>query len=163
MEPLSPPTQLGEMTVVELKAYDGWDPEKSLLIAIKGQIYDVSQSRKFYGAGGPYALFGGKEASRALATLSFEEKIFTGDISGLNSSELDNLRDWENKFMDKYVKVGTIKRTEIVTNGPVASPVKNVFYGTTRRGAPYQNGGVLREGFGCLIGITSLSPRLMIL
>lgn len=45
MPPLRPPVQLGEITAEELKAYDGTDPEKPLLMAIKAQIYDVSQSR----------------------------------------------------------------------------------------------------------------------
>ncbi|GFY84234.1 membrane-associated progesterone binding protein 3 [Actinidia rufa] len=45
MQPLPPPVQVGEIAEDELKAYDGSDPEKPLLMAIKGQIYDVSQSR----------------------------------------------------------------------------------------------------------------------
>lgn len=45
MEPLPPPVQLGEVTDEELKEYDGADPKKPLLMAIKSQIYDVSQSR----------------------------------------------------------------------------------------------------------------------
>lgn len=45
MEPLKPPVQIGEVTEEDLKAYDGSDPEKPLLMAIKGQIYDVSHSR----------------------------------------------------------------------------------------------------------------------
>jgi uncharacterized membrane protein len=45
MEPLKPPVQIGEVTEEELKDYDGNNPEKPLLMAIKGQIYDVSQSR----------------------------------------------------------------------------------------------------------------------
>jgi len=45
MPPLRPPVQLGEITAEELKAYDGTDQSKPLLMAIKGQIYDVSQSR----------------------------------------------------------------------------------------------------------------------
>ncbi|GAA0158359.1 transmembrane signal receptor [Lithospermum erythrorhizon] len=39
------PVQLGEVTAQELVAYDGSDPNKPLLMAIKGQIYDVSRSR----------------------------------------------------------------------------------------------------------------------
>ncbi|KAG4941723.1 hypothetical protein JHK87_045594 [Glycine soja] len=143
MEPLRPPVQIGEVTEEELKAYDGSDPEKPLLMAIKGQIYDVSQSsikpckfvidgvggcdkegktnasyllcRMFYGPGGPYALFAGKDASRALAKMSFEEKDLTGDISGLGPFEVEALQDWEYKFMGKYVKVGTVKKTVPVT------------------------------------------------
>ncbi|GKU89346.1 hypothetical protein SLEP1_g3494 [Rubroshorea leprosula] len=45
MEPLPPPVQLGEVTEEELKQYDGSDPNKPLLMAIKSQIYDVSPSR----------------------------------------------------------------------------------------------------------------------
>ncbi|KAA3455842.1 membrane steroid-binding protein 2-like [Gossypium australe] len=117
MEPLPPPVQLGEISEEELKQYDGSDPKKPLLMAIKGQIYDVSQSRMFYGPGGPYALFAGKDASRALAKMSFEEQDLTGDISGLGPFELDALQDWEYKFMSKYVKVGTINRKVAVTGG----------------------------------------------
>jgi membrane-associated progesterone receptor component len=63
----------------------------------------------FYGPGGPYALFAGKDASRALAKMSFEEADLTGNIEGLNAMELDALQDWEWKFMTKYVKVGQLK------------------------------------------------------
>ncbi|KAL0017349.1 hypothetical protein SO802_004418 [Lithocarpus litseifolius] len=43
-QPLPPPVQLGEIIGEELKEYDGTDPKKPLLMAIKGQIYDVSLS-----------------------------------------------------------------------------------------------------------------------
>ncbi|CAH1445574.1 unnamed protein product [Lactuca virosa] len=111
-QPLPPPVQLGEISEEELKAYDGNDSNKPLLMAIKGQIYDVSQSRMFYGPGGPYALFAGKDASRALAKMSFEDKDLNGDLTGLGVFELEALQDWEYKFMSKYVKVGTIKNPE---------------------------------------------------
>ena len=39
------PLQLGDMTEQQLRAYNGSDPNKPLLISIKGQIYDVSSSR----------------------------------------------------------------------------------------------------------------------
>ncbi|THF97686.1 hypothetical protein TEA_006779 [Camellia sinensis var. sinensis] len=137
MQPLPPPVQLGEVTEEELKVYDGSDPKRPLLMAIKGQIYDVTQSsfvqefqgfdrevleliRMFYGPGGPYALFAGKDASRALAKMSFEEQDLTGDISGLGPFELDALQDWEYKFMTKYAKVGSVKKTVPVTDGTLS-------------------------------------------
>ncbi|XP_015697502.2 membrane steroid-binding protein 1 [Oryza brachyantha] len=116
-EPLPPPVQLGEVSEEELRQYNGSDPKKPLLMAIKGQIYDVTQSRMFYGPGGPYALFAGKDASRALAKMSFEPQDLTSDISGLGPFELDALQDWEYKFMGKYVKVGTIKKTAPAEDG----------------------------------------------
>ncbi|CAL9079786.1 unnamed protein product, partial [Musa textilis] len=76
-------------------------PSYPLLMAIKGQVYDVTQSTAvvpgmFYGPGGPYALFAGKDASRALAK-TVRLVIFLA------------LQDWEYKFMSEYVKEGTIK------------------------------------------------------
>ncbi|KAF8396302.1 hypothetical protein HHK36_017917 [Tetracentron sinense] len=194
------PVQLGDVTVEDLRAYDGSDPKKPLLMAIKGQIYDVSRSRfgtgyehlkivgtglrqnnsyavalvdlrccnlrddanaityikncnqskrkmqlfdkfclmlphnvviessacsvilkMFYGPGGPYALFAGRDASRALALMSFDPQDLTGNIEGLSSSELEVLQDWEFKFMEKYVKVGQLvsesAKTEDIGSG----------------------------------------------
>lgn len=42
------PVQVGEITEQELRAYNGSDPNKPLLMAIKGQIYDVSTARYSY-------------------------------------------------------------------------------------------------------------------
>lgn len=135
-EPLPPPVQVGEITEEELKQYDGADPKKPLLMAIKGQIYDVTQSRMFYGPGGPYALFAGKDASRALAKMSFEEQDLTSDISGLGPFELEALQDWEYKFMGKYTKVGTVKKEVLVTDGSsTAEPTEAAE--ATNREAPH--------------------------
>lgn len=102
------PVQLGRVTPEELKAYDGSDPNKPLLMAIKGQIYDVSMGRMFYGPGGPYAMFAGRDATRALALMSFDPNDLTGNTEGLSESELEVLQDWEAKFMEKYPKVGEL-------------------------------------------------------
>ncbi|KAG8037919.1 hypothetical protein GUJ93_ZPchr0024g29063 [Zizania palustris] len=119
-QPLPPPVQLGAVTEEELRAYDGSDPTRPLLMAIKGQIYDVTQSRMFYGQGGPYEKFAGRDASRALAKMSFDPEDLTGDISGLAPLEVEALNEWEYKFMSKYVKVGTIKNTIPVSDGDAA-------------------------------------------
>ncbi|KAL6997835.1 Membrane steroid-binding protein 2 [Sarracenia purpurea var. burkii] len=114
------PVQLGDLTEEELRAYDGSDPEKPLLMAVKGQVYDVSRSRMFYGPGGPYGLFAGRDASRALALMSFDPQDLTGNIEGLSASDLDVLQDWEYKFMEKYIKVG-----QLVSGRKQAEPAEN--------------------------------------
>lgn len=111
------PVQLGDVTEEELRAYDGSDPNKPLLMAIKGKIYDVSSSRMFYGPGGPYAFFAGREASRALALMSFDPRDLNGNLEGLSEPELEVLQDWEYKFMEKYVKVGQLVGTDQAVNG----------------------------------------------
>ncbi|KAI3512263.1 hypothetical protein L1887_19578 [Cichorium endivia] len=109
--------QHGDMSEEELKAYDGTDPRKPVLMAIKGKIYDVSSSRMFYGAGGTYGEWSGKDASRAIAKLSFEEEDLNCDLTGMGDDELDALDDWEIMFKSKYVKVGSIKNPERKSRG----------------------------------------------
>ncbi|KAF7054034.1 hypothetical protein CFC21_061805 [Triticum aestivum] len=113
--PLFPdPVQVGEITLEQLRAYDGKDPAKSILIAIRGQVYDVSRGsclfslelRLFYGPQGPYSLFAGRDASRALALMSFDLNDLTGDLEGLSPDELEVLQDWEEKFKERYPVVG---------------------------------------------------------
>lgn len=110
------PVDIGEVTIEELRAYDGSDPKKPLLMAIKGNIYDVSKSRMFYGPGGPYSLFAGRESSRALALMSFDPNDLNGNLEGLSAPELEVLQDWEEKFMEKYLKVGQILSERIITD-----------------------------------------------
>ncbi|VAH90441.1 unnamed protein product [Triticum turgidum subsp. durum] len=97
---------VGEITLEQLRAYDGKDPAKSILIAIRGQVYDVSRGRLFYGPQGPYSLFAGRDASRALALMSFDLNDLTGDLEGLSPDELEVLQDWEEKFKERYPVVG---------------------------------------------------------
>lgn len=49
--------------------------------------------------GGPYAAFGGRDASRGLATFSVGcVKDDYDDLSDLNSMEMDSVREWEAQF-----------------------------------------------------------------
>ncbi|CAM0872960.1 unnamed protein product [Alopecurus aequalis] len=104
--PFPDPVQVGEITLEQLRAYDGKDPAKSILIAIRGKVYDVSRGRLFYGPQGPYSLFAGRDASRALALMSFDHNDLTGDLEGLSPDELEVLQDWEEKFKERYPMVG---------------------------------------------------------
>mmetsp|Transcript_760 Transcript_760/g.1935 ORF Transcript_760/g.1935 Transcript_760/m.1935 type:complete len:175 (+) Transcript_760:207-731(+) len=102
------PTHFGNLTKEQLKAYTGKDPSKPLLVGIKGKIYDVTAAHEFYGPDGPYNLFTGIDASRALAKMSFKPEDLAGGIEGLSQSEKDILFDWEQKFQLKYKYVGDI-------------------------------------------------------
>lgn len=106
---------LGDMTEEELRAYNGSDSEKPLLMAIRGKIYDVSTSKMFYGPGSSYAMFAGRDASRALALLSFKPEDINGNLEGLGDAELQILLDWECKFMEKYDRVGQLVLKKTLT------------------------------------------------
>lgn len=40
--------------------------------------------------------------------MSFDPRDFNSDLSDLSETELEVLHDWEEKFKEKYVKVGDI-------------------------------------------------------
>lgn len=97
-----------ELTSQQLKEFDGSNSSKPIYISIKSTVYDVSTAANFYGPGGPYALFAGREAARALAKMSKNEEDVSGDVSDLSDKEITVLADWEKKFQAKYPVVGRL-------------------------------------------------------
>ena len=81
-------------------------------MAIKGQVLDVSYGgMEMYGPDGPYYLFAGRDASRALAKMSFSPSdVESSDLSDLSPDQLKVLDDWEKKFIQakKYPVVGKL-------------------------------------------------------
>lgn len=84
-------------------------------LAVRGRVFDVSRGRNFYGPGGPYANFAGRDASRGLAKGSFDEDMLTKDLDGpldkledLTRDELEALQGWEDRFSEKYLVVGKL-------------------------------------------------------
>eukprot|EP01024_Parvocaulis_polyphysoides_P058958 TRINITY_DN6367_c0_g1_i8.p4 TRINITY_DN6367_c0_g1~~TRINITY_DN6367_c0_g1_i8.p4 ORF type:complete len:144 (-),score=26.78 TRINITY_DN6367_c0_g1_i8:477-908(-) len=98
------------VTIDQLKQYDGSDPKKPMLLAIQGRIFDVSRGKQFYGPKGVYP-FAGREVARAFALNSVEEADCTDNLEGLKESDLESLKEWEEKFLDKYPLVGQIVDT----------------------------------------------------
>ncbi|XP_033211034.1 membrane-associated progesterone receptor component 1-like [Belonocnema kinseyi] len=107
-----------DFTLEELKPYDGTGPEGRVLVAVNGSVYDVTRGSRFYGPGGPYAAFGGRDASRGLATFSVAPgKDEYDDLSDLNTAEMNSVREWEEQFKERYDYVGKLlKPGEVPTN-----------------------------------------------
>ena len=105
---LLPEAEERDYSLEELAAFDGSDPSKPLLIAVRGHVYDVTRGRDFYGPGGAYGMFAGKDCTRALAKVSFDPELFTGDLEGLDRDELDKLEEWIEMFEGKYRNVGRL-------------------------------------------------------
>jgi membrane-associated progesterone receptor component len=83
-----------------------------LLVGLCGKVIDVSYGGyEMYGPGGPYNIFVGIDASRALAKMSFkEEDLQNNDLSDLTEAEKKVLEDWRVKLIEtrKYPVVGTL-------------------------------------------------------
>lgn len=104
------PKMRKDFTVQELRNFDGTQPDGRVLVAVNGNVYDVTKGKRFYGPGGPYAAFGGRDASRCLATFSVtnSDKEEYDDLSDLNTMEMDSVREWEMQFKEKYDLVGRL-------------------------------------------------------
>jgi membrane-associated progesterone receptor component len=84
------------------------NPEGSVYLSVKGEVHDVSAGRNFYGPGGPYENFAGRDATRGLACQSFDEEMLTKDLDGplddcsdLDKDQLENLQGWVERFDEK--------------------------------------------------------------
>ncbi|KAF2764442.1 hypothetical protein EJ03DRAFT_378608 [Teratosphaeria nubilosa] len=81
------------LTEKEMEQYDGTDDSKPIYLAINGTIFDVSASPSFYGPGGHYHHFTGKDASRAWVSQCWDtEDQLTWRMEGI-----------EEIFMPKYL------------------------------------------------------------
>lgn len=110
-EPELPKLKKQDMTLEQLREYDGKGENGRILIAANGKIFDVTRGKRFYGPGGPYGLFAGRDASRALATFSMSEDSFRNeydDLTDLSSMQMESVREWEMQFTEKYDYVGRL-------------------------------------------------------
>lgn len=108
------PTVFQTFTPSTLLPFSGKE-NAPVYLAVRGKVFDVTPGKNFYGPNGPYANFAGRDASRGLACGSFDADMLTEDLEGpldtlndLGEEELDALKDWEEKFQEKYLVVGKL-------------------------------------------------------
>jgi membrane-associated progesterone receptor component len=106
---------LRDYTVEQLRDFDGKGTQP-IYIALKGDVFDVSSAKEFYGEGSGYNCFAGREATRAMAKLSFEEEdLSNSSVEDLGPFERGNLDDWYSKFKDYkcYPIIGRISTPQV--------------------------------------------------
>lgn len=114
------PFPKGDMTLDELKKYDGRNEDGRILLAVNREIYDVSRGYRFYGPEGSYAPLGGHDATRALATFVVDAvKDEWDDYSDLTISQMNTVTEWIEQFREKYQYVGKLVKTEAEKSVPV--------------------------------------------
>ena len=113
-------TVIKDFTPRTLYQFNGHDDEK-VYLAIKGNIFDVSKGRAFYGPGGPYENFAGRDASRGLAKNSFKEDMVRDwdqpidELDDLTEKEHKALDEWDAYFNKKYTCVGHLVKDTTLT------------------------------------------------
>ena len=60
--------ELPSFTKETLAQYDGTDPSLPIYLAFEGNVYDVSEGKKFYAPGGSYHFLAGTDGTRLLRT-----------------------------------------------------------------------------------------------
>lgn len=107
-----PPAQT-DFVPKTLCKFNGKDDPK-VYLAIEGVVFDVTAGKGFYGPGGPYENFAGRDASRGLALNSFDPAVLTSldepldTLEGLSTEERESLLNWKSHFGNKYTVVGTL-------------------------------------------------------
>lgn len=92
-------------TTKQLRQFDGTidektDKPKPVYLSVDGFVFDVTKGRDFYGPGGPYEIFAGRECGAALATMSFDETLLD-DLTAcenLGPGDKAELENWLEKF-----------------------------------------------------------------
>ncbi|GCB25101.1 damage response protein 1 [Aspergillus awamori] len=109
-----PPVVFRTFTPTTLLPFNG-ENDAPVYLAVRGRVFDVTPGKNFYGPGGPYENFAGRDASRGLACQSFDEEMLTKDLKGplddlkdLDNEQLENLQSWEERFSEKYLVVGKL-------------------------------------------------------
>lgn len=97
-------------TLLPLNGVD--DPR--VFLGVQGKVFDVTAGKSFYGPGGPYSNFAGRDASRGLAKNSFDVDMLTAVdqpldlLEDLDEEEKRSLKDWAGHFGGKYMLVGKL-------------------------------------------------------
>jgi membrane-associated progesterone receptor component len=96
-----------------LQKYNG-ENGQPVYLAVSKKVYDVTPGRNFYGPGGPYENFAGRDATRGLAFQSFDEDMLTKDLDGplddcsdLDPDQIENLNGWIERFDEKVSDIST--------------------------------------------------------
>lgn len=95
----------------ELQRYNGSndDGRGPLLMAVKGDVFNVYKGRNFYGPGGEYHIMAGRDATRFLAKNRLEEESDEEKAVELNIAERANLEAWYWTIKNKYDRVGSLE------------------------------------------------------
>ncbi|KAI9491221.1 cytochrome b5-like heme/steroid binding domain-containing protein [Zychaea mexicana] len=109
----------------QLARYDGSNPNLPIYLAVDGDVFDVSAGLGWYGYGGSYNHFAGRDAARAYVTGCFKEHL-THDLRGFSEAQLKGVQGWKSFYENHhtYYKVGRVLHAPIDPDTPIPPPCK---------------------------------------
>lgn len=96
---------LREFSAADLGTHKGTDGG-AILLSVFGTVYDVSAGKDFYGPGGGYACFAGKEVTRCLGKMTVSDDEANASWTNLNDEHRQTAVEWDVKFKAKYPIIG---------------------------------------------------------
>mmetsp|Transcript_28317 Transcript_28317/g.60303 ORF Transcript_28317/g.60303 Transcript_28317/m.60303 type:complete len:255 (-) Transcript_28317:17-781(-) len=82
---------------------------KRIWLAIRGDVFDVTEGIRFYGPEGSYRFFAGRDGSRAFATGEFSDQGLREDCDGLEPEQLWAIEQWRQRYHIDYKFVGNLR------------------------------------------------------
>lgn len=98
-------------TAKELEEFGSGTNGTPIYLSVFGRVYDVSKGEKFYGPGSNYAMFAGKDVTRALCLGCKEPECLVRSTEGLSEDQIKEGKRWLSFFHmhDKYHYVGRME------------------------------------------------------
>ncbi|KAG1677123.1 hypothetical protein FOA52_000929 [Chlamydomonas sp. UWO 241] len=100
------PAETRMLTKLELRSYGGHGSKPSYL-AIGGKVFDVSKGARFYGKGGGYSHFVGRDASRGFITGDFKGDL-TDNVADFTPEQFAGLAEWIRFYHKEYTYKGRL-------------------------------------------------------
>lgn len=94
-----------------------------------GEVYDVTSGRPFYGEGGSYSVFAGRDGSVPFITGKFTEEEANKSLTEtLSAAQLKSLEGWRKFYADseKYHLVGLLQGSLYDEHGNPTEELKTV-------------------------------------
>lgn len=107
---LTQPLKSGMMTAEMLAQYDGTDASKPIMLALLGEIFDVTAGKDYYGPQGGYGFFSGQDGSRAFVSGMFNETGLIPDLTNFTAAQYEGVVSWRDFYHkeEKYKYVAKL-------------------------------------------------------
>lgn len=102
-------TEESLLKVFKPDVFEKMTQSDKIYLGFLGSLYDVTEGKKFYGPGGSYVFFAGKDATRAFATGDFVNDL-NDNIEDLTDSQVADLFNWKKTYDEgPYIFVGYLE------------------------------------------------------